>query len=54
MDRLIGQEGRLFAQDLKMVLDTALLNAQQYKVRIMDKVEQSRERISALTYTSVL
>ena len=30
-----------------------LLNTQYYKVRIMGKVEQSRERISALPYTSV-
>ena len=30
-----------------MVLDTALLNTQQYKVRIKGKVEQSRERSSA-------
>ena len=27
-----------------MVLETPLLNAQQYKVRIKGKVEQSRER----------
>ena len=33
---------------LKMVLDTSLLNTQQYKVHIKGKVEQSRERISAL------
>ena len=31
-----------------MVLDTYLLNTQQYKVRIKGKVEQSRERSSAL------
>ena len=31
-----------------MVLDTSLLNTQQYKVHIKDKVEQSIERISAL------
>ena len=37
-----------------MVLDTALLNTQQYKVRIKGKVEQSRERSSALSYISVL
>ena len=37
----------------KMVLDTSLLNTQQYKVRIKGKVEQSRERSSALPYTSV-
>ena len=30
-----------------MVLDTALLSTQQYKVRIKSKVEQSRERSSA-------
>ena len=37
-----------------MVLDTSLLNTQQYKVRIKGKVEQSREKSSALPYTSVL
>ena len=31
-----------------MVLRGALLNIQHYKVRIMGKVEQSRERSSAL------
>ena len=31
-----------------MVLDTSLLNIQQYKVRIKGKVEQSRERSSAV------
>ena len=36
-----------------MVLDTSLLNTQHYKVRIKSKVEQSRERSSALSYTSV-
>ena len=45
--------GRIIAKTLKMVLDTSLLNAQQYKVRIKGKVEQSRERSSALPYTSV-
>ena len=34
-----------------MVLDASLLNTQHYKVQIKSKVEQSRERISALTYT---
>ena len=38
---------------LKMVLDASLLNTQQYKVRIKGKVELSRERSSALPYTSV-
>ena len=36
-----------------MLLDTSLLNTQQYKVGIKDEVEQSRERSSALPYTSV-
>ena len=41
-------------KDFKMVHDTSLLNTQQYKVRIKNKVEQSRERSSsALPYTSV-
>ena len=65
---LIGLMGRVFAngpgdmgsilghvipKTLKMVLDTSLLNTQQYKVRIKGKVEQLRERSSALPYTSV-
>ena len=45
--------GRVIPKTLKMVLDTSLLNTQQYKVRIKGKVEQSRERSSALPYTSV-
>ena len=36
-----------------MVLDTTLLNTQHYKVRIKGKVEQFRERRSALPYTLV-
>ena len=36
-----------------MVLDTYLLNTQQCKVHIKGKVEQSREKRSALPYTSV-
>ena len=36
-----------------MVLDTYLLHIQQYKVRIKGKVEQSRERRSALPNTSI-
>ena len=66
--RLIGLVGRVFAngpgdlgsipdrvipKTLKMVLDTSLLNTQRYKVRIEGKVEQSRERSSALPYTSM-
>ena len=60
---LIGLVGRVFANDpgdrgsipgrvipktLKNVLDTSLLNTQQYKVRIKGEVEQSRERSNAL------
>ena len=66
---IIGPMGRVFAngpgdlgsipghvipKTLKMVLDTSLLNTQQYKVCIKGKVKQSRERSSALPYTSVL
>ena len=61
---LIGLGGRVFAngpgsipscitpKNLKMILDTSLLNTQQYKVCIKDKVEQSRERSNTLLYTS--
>ena len=45
--------GRVIPKTLKMVLDISLLNTQQNKGRIKDKVEQSRERNSALPYTSV-
>ena len=45
--------GRVIPKTLKMVLDTSLLNTQQYKVRIKGKVDQSRERSSALLYTLV-
>ena len=45
--------GRLIPKTLKMVLDTCLLNTQRYKVRIKGKVGQSRERSSAIPYTSV-
>ena len=56
---LIGLVGRMFAngyiipKTLKMVPDISLLNTQQYKVHIEGKVKQSRERGSALPYTSV-
>ena len=45
--------GHVIPKTLKMVLDTSLINTQHYKVRIKGKVEQSRERSSALPYTSV-
>ena len=44
---------RVLPKTLKMILDTSLLNIQQYKVRIKGKLEQSKERSSALPYTSV-
>ena len=44
---------RVIPETLKMVLDTSLLNTQQYKVHIKGKVEQSRERSTTLPYTSV-
>ena len=65
---LIGLAGRVFAngpgdlgsipgciipKTLKMVLDTSLLDTQQYKVHIKGKVEQSRERSGILPYTLV-
>ena len=45
--------GRVILKTLKMVLDTSLLNTQQYKVRIKGKLKQPKERSSALPYTSV-
>ena len=37
--RLIGLVSRVIPKTLKMVLETSLLNIQQYKVRIKGKVE---------------
>ena len=45
--------GRTIPKTLKVILDTSLHNTQQYKVRIKSKVEQFREKSSALPYTSV-
>ena len=45
--------GRVIPKTLKMVLDTSLLNTQQYMVQIEGKMEQSRERSSALLNTLV-
>ena len=39
--------GRVIPKTQKMVLDAALLDTQDYKIRIKGKVEQSRERSSA-------
>ena len=45
--------GRVIPKTQKIVLDPVLLNTQNNKVRIKGKVEQSRERSSALLNTSV-
>ena len=45
--------GRVIPKTEKIVLDSALLNTQRYKVRIKGKVQQSRERSNALVYSSV-
>ena len=67
-DRLIGPVGRVFANGLgdlgsipgRVITSTifnvfgiSLLNTQQYKVHIKGKVEQSKERSSALSDTLV-
>ena len=44
--------GPVIPKTQKMVLDAALLNTQFYSENINGKVEQSRERSSALPYTS--
>ena len=45
--------GRVIPKTQKMLLDGALLNTQNYKVRIKGKEEKSREWSGALAYTSV-
>ena len=45
--------GQVIPKTQKMVFDSSLLNTQQYKVWIKGKVEQSKERSSAFSYTSV-
>ena len=45
--------GRVIQKTQQMVRATSLLNTQNYKVRIKSKMEQSRERSSALSNTSV-
>ena len=51
----LGDRGSIPSQVIpktqKLVLDVTLLNTQHYKVGIKGKVEQSRERSSALPYT---
>ena len=46
--------GQVIPKTQKMVLDASLLSTQQYKVGIKGKIEQFRERSSALPYTLVL
>ena len=45
--------GRVMPKTQKMVLEASLLNTQHYKVRIKGKLEQTRERSSALPFTFV-
>ena len=45
--------GRVIPKAQKMVFNAALQNIQHYKVRIKDKVEQSREWSITLPYSSV-
>ncbi len=45
--------GRGIPKTSRMVPDASLLNTQQYKVGIKGKVEQSKEKSSALPYTLV-
>ncbi len=45
--------GRVIPKTLKMVLDTSLLNTEQYKVRIKGKVVQFKERSSGILYILV-
>ena len=43
--------GRVIPKTQKMILDASWLNTPHYKIRIKDKVEQSRERRSAIPNT---
>ena len=45
--------GKVRPSNFKMVLDTFLLNTQQYKVGVKSEVEQSREKSNALRFTSM-
>ena len=46
--------GHVIPKTLKIVLDTFLLNTQQYKLRIESKVEQSRGRSSSPLHLDVV
>ena len=45
--------GRVMPKTQKMILVATLFNSLLYKVRIKSEMEQSREKTSALSYTSV-
>ena len=45
--------GQVILKTQLVILNTSLLNSQLYKIYIKGKVEQSRERSSALPYSSV-
>ena len=49
----VSISGHVILKTQKMVIYATLLNTQLYKLRIKVKVEQSRERCSALHYTWV-
>ncbi len=51
--KVVSIPGRVIPKAIKIVFDTSLLDTQQYKIRRKDKVEQSRERSSALPNTAV-
>ena len=48
-----GDLGSIPGRVIPYILDASLLNTQHYKVRLKGKVEQSRERSSAIPYTLV-
>ena len=45
--------GRVIPKTQKILLDASLLNTLHYKEHIKVKVEQSKEKSSTLSYTSV-
>ena len=53
----LGDRGSIPGQDIpktqKIVLDAILLNTQDYKVRMKNKLEQSRKWSSTLSYALV-
>ena len=50
----ISIPGQMVLKTQKIVPDATLLNTQHYKVQIKGKLEQSREKSSALSNNSVL